>query len=105
MKYRKKLNSIRRDIRRLELEYAQTVYDGMIMPFMQRYGLTIKYGMGYVWFEKNGENWSDRRYRSVSSLYRKIDTACENIERFAATDKCGAIWWIVQLLDPNKEQT
>lgn len=103
MKCEKKLSKLKQEIRGLEQEFAQTVYDGIISPFMKRYNVTIHYGMGGVWFEKeNDECWSDRCYRSVNGLKEKICQACRGVDAFS-NEKCESIWLIVSSVNPNKE--
>lgn len=103
MKYQKKLSKLKQDIRNLEQEFAQAVYDEIVLPFMKRYNVAIHYGMGGVWFEKeNDEYWSDRCYKSVNRLEEKVYQACIGVDTFS-DNRYESIWLIVSRVNPNKE--
>lgn len=103
MRYEKKLSKLKQEIRCLEQEFAQAVYDEIILPFMKRYNVTIHYGMGGVWFEKeNGGYWNDRCWKSVDRLKEKIRQACRGVDTFS-DGVCESIWLIVSMVNPNKE--
>lgn len=79
---------------------ATEIYNQIIVPFMDKHKLKIRYGMGCVYFvDERGNDWDDYIHsngykKSVKTLFDDISNLCSNFE-FLKSDKNSSVWKIV----------
>jgi hypothetical protein len=79
---------------------ATEIYNQVIVPFMAKHKLKIRYGMGCVYFEdERGNYWDDfmdsNGYKkSVKTLFDDISNLCSNF-KFLKSDINSSVWKIV----------